>query len=239
MLDEGQDTRIQASGPQYAEQRITQERKCSAHATCLHTTSTLACCAGGGLRVSGSFIVMEYLNLGGRCDQAALGRQLALMHLAEPAHGEARAGGFGFPVANTIGCVYVGVGGGGIDCVFMVRVHLYVHVELLQGGSDEGIRCDARHAHLSPHVGCRVGLKSPSSSPECLLCCAVLCCCRGTPQPNPWCNDWVTFFREHRLMHQLRLAGDAKLLRMGETLAGSLDRLFEGVEVKPAGVLEL
>jgi hypothetical protein len=35
-------------------------------------------------RPSGSFIVMEHLELGGRADQAELGRQLALMHLAEP-----------------------------------------------------------------------------------------------------------------------------------------------------------
>lgn len=33
----------------------------------------------------GSFIVMESLQLGGGCNMAALGKQLALMHLAEPA----------------------------------------------------------------------------------------------------------------------------------------------------------
>jgi len=33
----------------------------------------------------GSFIVMESLKLGGGCNMAELGRQLALMHLAEPA----------------------------------------------------------------------------------------------------------------------------------------------------------
>jgi fructosamine-3-kinase len=32
----------------------------------------------------GSFIVMEALNMSGSCNQAELGRQLALMHLAEP-----------------------------------------------------------------------------------------------------------------------------------------------------------
>lgn len=36
-------------------------------------------------RPSGSFIVMEYLNIRGRADPAELGRRLALMHLAEPA----------------------------------------------------------------------------------------------------------------------------------------------------------
>lgn len=33
----------------------------------------------------GSFIVMESLKLGGGCNMAELGRQLAHMHLAEPA----------------------------------------------------------------------------------------------------------------------------------------------------------
>lgn len=39
----------------------------------------------------------------GRCDMTALGRQLALMHLAKPSEPNAAAGRFGFPVDNTIG----------------------------------------------------------------------------------------------------------------------------------------
>lgn len=27
----------------------------------------------------------------------------------------------------------------------------------------------------------------------------------GTPQPNGWMGDWVEFFRERRLWHQLRV----------------------------------
>ena len=30
----------------------------------------------------------------------------------------------------------------------------------------------------------------------------------STPQPNEWADDWVTFMREARLGHQLRLAAD-------------------------------
>jgi protein-ribulosamine 3-kinase len=41
----------------------------------------------GGPGRGGSFIVMEYLNFGGRANAAELGRQLALMHLAIPAVG--------------------------------------------------------------------------------------------------------------------------------------------------------
>ena len=29
-----------------------------------------------------------------------------------------------------------------------------------------------------------------------------------TPQRNPWTGDWVEFFREHRLLFQLKLAAD-------------------------------
>ncbi|HIK44979.1 MAG TPA: fructosamine kinase family protein [Leptolyngbyaceae cyanobacterium M65_K2018_010] len=29
----------------------------------------------------------------------------------------------------------------------------------------------------------------------------------ATPQPNPWTETWLDFFREHRLRHQFRLAG--------------------------------
>ncbi|MEM9321604.1 MAG: fructosamine kinase family protein [Pseudomonadota bacterium] len=53
-----------------------------------------------------------------------------------------------------------------------------------------------------------------------------------TTQPNEWCDDWTTFFAEHRLRHQLELAceagvgnllrapGDALLERLPELLAG-------------------
>lgn len=40
--------------------------------------------SGGALRGNGSFIIMENLNMRGAADPAELGKQLALMHLAEP-----------------------------------------------------------------------------------------------------------------------------------------------------------
>ena len=63
---------------------------------------------GAGPTTSGSFIVMEHLDLGGggrssRPSQRALGEGLARMHLATPSHPEAAAGSFGFPMDNTIG----------------------------------------------------------------------------------------------------------------------------------------
>lgn len=114
---------------------------------------------GGALRSSGSFIVMEYLDLRGRFDQAELGRQMARMHLATPQHDH--AGMFGFTCDNTIG---------------------------------------------------------------------------GSPQPNPWENEWVRFFREHRLRHQLTLAGNSRLNQLAEPLLRpcALETFFEGLEVRPS-----
>ncbi len=52
-----------------------------------------------------------------------------------------------------------------------------------------------------------------------------------TPQPNPWTEDGVTFFAEHRLLYQARLAHRRGLLpsedlRRAERLAGRLSRLI-------------
>lgn len=58
----------------------------------------------------------------------------------------------------------------------------------------------------------------------------------GTPQPNPWEDDWVEFFRKHRLRHQLGLAGNSRLNSLAEPLLqpGALEKFFDGVEVKPS-----
>eukprot|EP00747_Dinoflagellata_sp_TGD_P178577 gnl/TRDRNA2_/TRDRNA2_27749_c0_seq1.p1 gnl/TRDRNA2_/TRDRNA2_27749_c0~~gnl/TRDRNA2_/TRDRNA2_27749_c0_seq1.p1 ORF type:complete len:426 (-),score=46.38 gnl/TRDRNA2_/TRDRNA2_27749_c0_seq1:15-1292(-) len=48
----------------------------------------------------GSFIIMEYMNLGSRCDDYELGRAMASMHLQEVS---GRPGRFGFDVDNSIG----------------------------------------------------------------------------------------------------------------------------------------
>ena len=55
----------------------------------------------------------------------------------------------------------------------------------------------------------------------------------ATPQPNPRCQDWVTFFRRHRLEHQLVLArnaglGGAALAAKGARLCDRLGELFAG-----------
>ena len=55
--------------------------------------------------------------------------------------------------------------------------------------------------------------------------------CGGTPQPNQWQDDWVTFFREQRLRHQLQLTGNSELMKMGDKLCDKLHTYFEGIEV--------
>jgi len=50
----------------------------------------------------------------------------------------------------------------------------------------------------------------------------------GTPQPNDWSGDYVQFFREKRLGHQLRLARDGTLSSLGKQLMDNLDSYFEG-----------
>ena len=52
---------------------------------------------------SGSYLIMEYMEMSGRADQKKFGRAMAELHLAEPLAAEARAGRFGFDVDNTIG----------------------------------------------------------------------------------------------------------------------------------------
>ncbi|GAX74613.1 hypothetical protein CEUSTIGMA_g2061.t1 [Chlamydomonas eustigma] len=52
----------------------------------------------------------------------------------------------------------------------------------------------------------------------------------GIPQPNAWMDDWVDFFRDQRLGHQLRLTGDITLQRYGDRLLPHLDHFFEGAQ---------
>ena len=107
---------------------------------------------------TGSFIVMEFLDMGSRGDLGDFGRAMARMHLAAPdaaTSAEAAAGKFGFPVDNTIG---------------------------------------------------------------------------ATPQPNGWTDDWVDFFREKRLAHQVNMAGDASIDRLWRRLKPRLGEFFDDGE---------
>lgn len=67
----------------------------------------------------------------------------------------------------------------------------------------------------------------------------------GTPQPNPWTKpnsgtqEWIEFFRDHRIGHQLDLAGDSYCSNLWENnIAPRLHLLFEDLhgekEIKPS-----
>lgn len=59
----------------------------------------------------------------------------------------------------------------------------------------------------------------------------------STPQPNPWTDDWIEFFREQRLGFQLRLAVDngfGFLQVDGRRLMDSLDGFFDAYQPEPS-----
>lgn len=59
-----------------------------------------------------------------------------------------------------------------------------------------------------------------------------------TPQPNGWKEDWISFWREHRLGYQLQLAAEnghgGNLQRLGERLMDALPAFFEGYAPQPS-----
>ena len=60
----------------------------------------------------------------------------------------------------------------------------------------------------------------------------------STPQPNGWRHDWIAFWREQRLGHQLRLAAQkgygGALQRDGEALMARLDGFFVAYRPTPS-----
>lgn len=59
-----------------------------------------------------------------------------------------------------------------------------------------------------------------------------------TPQPNGWSDDWISFWGEHRLGFQLRLAEQngygEQLQRLGEKLMAALPAFFESYTPQPS-----
>lgn len=59
----------------------------------------------------------------------------------------------------------------------------------------------------------------------------------STPQKNPWTDDWVTFFRDHRLGYQFELAReqylDNVLYEKGQRLMARIPELLGGLEIQP------
>lgn len=59
-----------------------------------------------------------------------------------------------------------------------------------------------------------------------------------TPQPNPWTDGWVEFYREHRLRFQLELAAQGghrgEIQSLGRQLCDALPSFFDGYDVVPS-----
>jgi len=60
----------------------------------------------------------------------------------------------------------------------------------------------------------------------------------STPQPNDWTDDWLDFWREQRLGHQLRFAAQngygGELQRLGAQLMAALPAFFAGYSPQPS-----
>jgi len=60
----------------------------------------------------------------------------------------------------------------------------------------------------------------------------------STHQPNPWTDDWLEFWRDHRLGYQLELAArngyGGALQSLGEKVLAAMPALFDGHEVVPS-----
>ena len=60
----------------------------------------------------------------------------------------------------------------------------------------------------------------------------------STPQVNDWCEDWVEFWRQHRLGYQLQLAQSNgcgnRLLNLGEQLMSRMSVLFDDYHPQPS-----
>jgi len=57
----------------------------------------------------------------------------------------------------------------------------------------------------------------------------------STPQPNAWHESWVSFWREERLGHQLRLAAeDGHRFKNADRLMENLEIFFKGYQPKPS-----
>ncbi|XP_062846921.1 ketosamine-3-kinase [Trichomycterus rosablanca] len=66
----------------------------------------------------------------------------------------------------------------------------------------------------------------------------VQTCCGYIPQVNEWQTDWVSFYSQQRLQHQLSLVeqsyGDREVRELWASLQLKIPHLFAGIEVTPA-----
>ena len=102
----------------------------------------------------------------------------------------------------------------------------YLVMEYLPlGGRPDPVRFGQAMAGLHDHTAGRFGWHRDNTI-------------GATPQPNAWHDDWLTFWRERRLGHQLRLALDngapARLAERVERLMEKMDALFTDHRPRPS-----
>lgn len=60
-------------------------------------------------------------------------------------------------------------------------------------------------------------------------------CIGATPQPNPQSDDWISFYRDHRLAHQFELAArKGRKFEDSQTLLDSLESFFSNYSPHPS-----
>jgi protein-ribulosamine 3-kinase len=55
-----------------------------------------------------------------------------------------------------------------------------------------------------------------------------------TPQPNTWSADWIKFFLEQRLQHQINLTRDAEILALGQQIYKNIPVLIGTAPSQPS-----
>ena len=115
-----------------------------------------------------------------------------------------------------------GLGGG--PGSFIVMEHLDLGAG--RGASQRALGEGLARLHLAPPSDARAAAGSYGFAMDNTI--------GATHQPNAWCDDWVSFFRERRLNHMLALLNRPSLNTPGKKVAARLDALFAGVTVRPS-----
>lgn len=118
------------------------------------------------------------------------------------------------------------------------------HLELSARGDAKllGEQLAALHHCTSLPIPCRErvgeGVETPSQHTSCRFGFAHDNFIGATPQPNGWKDNWIDFWREHRLGFQLHLAAQngytGQLQALGEQLLDALPAFFENYTPQPS-----
>ena len=105
------------------------------------------------------------------------------------------------------------------------QTHAYLVLEFIEEGSSGpngqttlGTLLAKMHRIVQPHFGWSMDN-----------------CIGATPQPNPPSQNWVTFYRDHRLAHQFKLAENkGRTFKGAPNLLDQIDRFFTNYSTHPS-----